>query len=157
MTLEWLTEYRQETVEEIRALGNPPRGFQYADGGFPCDDFDPAFVRGILIPTASYDALSFDQKFALQNVDVYPRWRLYGGPFKLKQDADAWDNYLFFWAFNNAQTWISHQPFCIVPPSDLAWPADSTLHWDWIYEHKKPDAAQRVWNPQAGRYEIKWV
>lgn len=152
-----LKAHREGTYKIPRNLGNPPRGFQYADGGFPCDDFDPAFVRGILLPTSTYDAMSFDQKFALQNVDVYPRWRLYGGPFKLKQDADAWDNYLFFWGFNSGQTWISHGTVCIVPPSVLAWPADQGVRWDWIMESRKPDLAQKVWNPQAGRYEIKWV
>lgn len=151
-------EARQSGLEWVKNLGNPPRGFQYADGGFPpCDDFAPAFVRGILMPNADYNALSFDQRFALQSADVYPRWRLYGGPFNLRQDADAWDQYLFFAAFQQNQTWVSHGTVCIVPPSALAWPADSSTQWGWVYETKRPDIAQRVWNAAAGRYDIVWV
>lgn len=148
---------RKSSLEWVRELGNPPRGFFQTDGGFDCDDFKPAFVRGILMPTPNYNALSFDEKFALQNTDVYPRWRLFGGPFQLKQDADAWDNYLNFFAFGSNQTWISHGTVCIVPSSMLAWPVDSSVQWSWIYETRKADLARRVWNPSAGRYEIQWV
>jgi hypothetical protein len=148
---------RESGLEWVRGLGNPPRGFFQADGGFACDDFAPAYVRGILMPTPYYDGLSFDEKFALQNADVYPRWRLYGGPFNLKQDADAWDNYLFFYAFNSNQTWVSHGTVCIVPPSVLAWPADQGVRWDWVNEARKPDLAQKVWNSATGRYDIVWV
>jgi hypothetical protein len=148
---------RKRVLEWVSGLGNPPRGFYQTDGGFPCDFSSPAYVRGILMPTPNYDALSFDQKFALQNIDVYPRWRLYGGPFLVKQDADSWDQYLFFYAFNTGQTWISHGTVCIVPSSVLAWPPNAETNWDWVSETKKPDLAQKVWNKNTGRYEINWV
>lgn len=158
LTTEALEElHRKQSLEWVRGLGNPPRGFYESDGGFDCNATSPAYVRGILMPTPYYDSLSFDEKFALQDPNVHPRWRLYGGPFLLKQDADAWDNYLFFYAFNSNQTWISHATACIVPSSVIAWPADSEIRWDWVYETKKSDRAQKVWNPQTGRYDLKWV
>lgn len=141
--LEWIPN-EDERQDALRVLGNLPRGFYETDGGFDCGDADAAYVRGILLPTATYDAMPLDQRLLLQSYDVYPRWRLYGGPFKLKQDADAWDRYLTFWAFDQGQTWISHGTVCIVPPYVLAWPADSSVQWQWVNESQKPPRAQRV-------------
>lgn len=152
-----LEDYRRRTVEELRALGNPPRGFQYADGtSIPCNPAAPAFVRGILMPTADYNKLSFDARFKLSEPDVYPRWRLYGGPLS-RQDAEQWDTYLTFYAFNTNQTWVSHGVVCVVPSWILPWPADSGVDWGWVDETRRPDVASRVWNQQAGRYEVKWA
>lgn len=132
----------------IQMLGELPRGFIRSGSGpgLQCEDTSPAYVRGILLPTTSYNALSFDQRFQLRQQDVYPRWRLYGGPFSLRYVAEQWDEYLHFWGFNSGQTWVSHQVVCIVPDYILQWPADKSVRWDWVYEKSYPTVASRKWD-----------
>lgn len=148
---------RESAVRWLQTLGNLPRGFYQADGGFDCDDTSPAFVRGILLPTSTYDAMSIDQRLLLNNPDVYPRYRLYGGPFQQRAEADSWDRYLNFYAFSNGQTWVSHGTVCIVPGYALAWPADSGMRWDWVWEAQRPPEAQKQYDAQRGQNVIVWV
>ena len=135
-----------------------PRGFYQADGGFECEDTTGAFVRGILTPTSEYDAMPFEKRLELMQLGVFPRWRLYGGPFFLKQDAEQWDDYLFFWGFQHGLTWVSHGTRCIVPDHVFKWPADKSVKWEWVWETQKPAAVQKsAWNPSKGQYDYTWA
>lgn len=141
-------------------LGDLPRGFVYSDGvspGLACDSTAPAYVRGILLPTPSFDALDVDQRLVLRNPNVYPRWRLFGGPFSLKYVAEQWDSYLHFWGFDKNLTWVSHGVACIVPSYILAWPADQSLRWDWVYEKTQPKIASRKYDQNKGQYVVTVV
>jgi hypothetical protein len=133
-----------------------PRGFFEADGGFACDSTSYAFVRGVLLPQAEHDKLSFEQRFALQDPNVFPRWRLYGGPFSLRQTAEEWDHYLKFWAFQNGAVWVSHGTFCLAPPTQVPWPADKSLQWTWVNETSKPARVRRVWDSSISNYRVVW-
>jgi len=157
--LEWVrgAAERASGLDWVRGLVGLPRGFYQTDGGFTCDDSSPAYVRGILLPTAQYNAMPLDQRLALQNADVYPRWRLFGGPFTQKSVADAWDQYLYFAAFDSGQTWISHGVVCIVPPYALAWPADSSVQWSWVNETQAAPQAQKQYDAKSGTNQIAWV
>lgn len=134
-----------------------PRGFYQADGGFECDVTNAAFTRGILLPTQQYDAMSIEQRLKLMELEVFPRWRLYGGPFFLKQDADQWDDFMFFWGFQHGTTWVSHGTRCIVPDYVFKWPADKSVKWEWVWETERPAAVQKIWNPNKGKYDYVWA
>lgn len=134
-----------------------PRGFFQSDGGFSCDDVSGAFVRGILVETPKYNALSFDDKFELQQTHVYPRWRLYGGPFYLKMSAQKWDEYLFFWGFEHGITWVSHGTVCVVPDWAIPWPADKSVQWTWVHEASAPAQVRRQYSQPKNAYENVWV
>ena len=137
-----------------------PRGFyQMAPtlGGFVCDETTGAFVRGILVPTPEYNAMSVEQRLGLMQLDFFPRWRLYGGPFSLKSDAEQWDDYLPFWGFSNNLTWVSHGTRCIVPDHVFKWPADQSVKWEWVWEVQKPAAVAKTWNQMKGQYDFTWA
>ena len=137
-----------------------PRNFyQMAPTNAPswsCDDTTGAFVRGVLVPTPEHDAMSVEQKLGLMQLDFFPRWRLYGGPFALRQDAEQWDDYLPFWGFKNDLTWVSHGTRCIVPDWVFKWPADKSVKWEWVWETGKPAAVQKVPNKNGG-YDYVWA
>lgn len=146
-----------DTRPDMPNLGALPRGFQQSDGGFGCDSTDAGFVRGILLPTDQYNAMSIEQRLALRDPNVFPRWRLYGGPFSQRAEADAWDRYLYFYGFNNNLTWVSHGTICIVPSYVIPWPADASRRWDWIYEAQKPPEAKKVYDANKGQNTVVWV
>ncbi len=156
MTLEWLEDESKKPDLGLGLLGDLPRGFLYAGSGIKCDDTSPAYVRGFLLPTKDYNALGVDGRLALRNPNVYPRWRLYGGPFSLRYVAQEWDDYLNFWGFDKGLTWVSHGVVCLVPESVLAWPSDKSLRWDWVYETGYPKAASRHYDAQKGQYVVTY-
>jgi hypothetical protein len=123
-----------------------PRGFVAAGNGLPCDDSVSAFVRGILLDTVVYNSMSQDQRLSLQDPNRYPLWRLYSGPHSTKDLAAQWSSFMFFWAFNNNKTWISHGEICVAPPWAVAWPADQSMQWNWVYENSFGKIANRYWN-----------
>jgi len=127
-----------------------PRGFVAAGNGLPCDASSSAFVRGILIDTVLYNSMSPEQRLALQDPNVRPRWRLYGGPLSTRDLAQQWDQFLFFWAFNNNKTWISHGEVCIAPPWAVSWPPDSSMQWNWEWDNGDR-VASRYWDPNQGK------
>lgn len=133
-----------------------PRGFVAAGQNLPCDGSASAFVRGILLNTAQYNAMSPQERLDLQDPNVRPRWRLYGGPFQTRDLADDWDRYLFFYAFNNNQTWISHNPICIAPPWAVKWPGDSGFRWEWLWD-TGDRIANRYWDPNQGKWIVQVV
>lgn len=137
-----------------------PRNFYQmapTPGGFVCDDVKGAFVLGILVPTPEYNAMGIHKQVELMQLGPLPRWRLYGGPFFLKGDADDWDFYLNFWGFNNNLTWVSHGTRCIVPDHVFKWPADKSVKWEWVWETQRPAAVQKTWNQMKDQYDYTWV
>lgn len=153
MTIQWLTNPNVKPPTPSM-LGELPRGFMRSGSGpgLECDDASPAYVRGILLPTTTYKKLSFDQRLQLGQPNVFPRWRLYGGPFSMRYVAQQWEEYLHFWGFNNGQTFVSHQVVCIVPNHILKWPTDTNVRWDWVYETTYATVASRKW--ENGKYVL---
>ena len=127
-----------------------PRGFY--ETAEECDDTSPAFVRGILIDQAVYDKLTFDEKLKLSQV---PRLTLYGGPFQTRQIAEAWDQYLFFWASQNGKLWFSLGTPCVVSSYRIGWPADSSMQWTLVKETEQPRRVARQWDGK--QYKYVWV
>ncbi len=139
----------QPEGEGVLTLGLP-RGFVAAGNGLPCDGSTSAFVRGILIDTVVYNSMSQEQRLALQDPNVRPRWRLYGGPLSTRDLADQWDQFLYFWAFNNNKTWVSHNPVCIAPAWAVTWPPDQSMKWEWVWDNGDR-VATRYYDPNQGK------
>lgn len=133
-------------------LGDVPRGFLEKAGY--CEQTDTAFVRGILLKAADYDALDVEQRLALGNL---PRWTLYGGPLSTKQLAETWDTHLFFWAGNTGYHWHSDGPVCIAPQTaGLKWPPNQSFQWTWVYETTRKKVV-KVYNQAKGQNEWRWA
>jgi len=128
-----------------------PRGFVIAGQNLPCDDSSTAFVRGVLVPKNVYDSMSVEQRLALDNPNAYPLWRLYGGPLATRSLANDWDRWLYFWAFNNGQVWISHGVPCVAPPWAVAPPPDTSFQWNWVWEAGPGKVANRYYDAQQGK------
>jgi hypothetical protein len=128
-----------------------PRGFVLSGQNLPCDDSSSAFIRGVLLPQSQYNAMSIDQRLALDNPHSYPMWRLYGGPLSTRALANDWDRWMYFWAFNNGQVWISHGTPCIAPGWAVQWPPDQSFRWEWVWENNQGKIANRYYDAQQGK------
>jgi hypothetical protein len=125
-----------------------PRGFfETLDN---CDAAAPAFVRGVLLEAAQYNAMSPSQVIDAQTP---PRWTLYGGPLSTKQLAEQWNDYMAFWAFGSGKIWLSLGTCCVVPDYQIKWPPDQSFRWQWVWEPENPRRVSRVWTGS----QYKWV
>ena len=127
-----------------------PRGFfETLDN---CDFAAPAFLRGVLLDETQYKNMPPEQTVDLQ---MPPRWTMYGGPLSTRQEAEQFDHYMPFWAFNNGKIWLSLGTLCIVRNDQIKWPADSSFQWTWVWEPGQPQRVTKVW--AGSQYQWKWV
>jgi hypothetical protein len=136
-------------IIDFGSLGSLPSGYyeieeqtKYAE----CTDSSPAFLRGILMLQADFNALSPAQRNEIGF--MFPRWVLYGGPLLSRAVAKQWNDFMFFWAASNQRIWLppgydTPTP-CIVRSPNLAWPTNQSFQWRWVREIEKPRRVARV-------------
>lgn len=120
-------------------LGSVPQGFY--ETVEVCDDYRPAFIRGVLLRSEQYNAMDMRQRLAMES---FPRWTLYIGPVTSRYQAIKWNDHIFIWASQNKLTWLTYGLPCIVPSRDLPWPYTEPK-WLWIYEQRAPQPVVKRW------------
>ena len=127
-------------------LGDVPQGFYETTEA--CDDYEPAFIRGVLLRREQYDRMGAWQRMSL---GTFPRWTLYIGPVSSRYQAIKWSEHIFIWAAQNGYVWLPFDIPCIVRQRDLPWPY-SESRWTWIYEQSAPKRVEKRWTGDQYTY-----